>query len=47
MKTDKSSRLLINVLGIPILILIIFLGDSYNQLPIFSVFVAIVLSLGL
>ena len=42
----KSSRTLVNLIGIPSLLAIIFVGDSFNNLPIFSVFVIIVLFLG-
>ena len=43
---DKSSRTLVNLIGIPSLLAIIFVGDSFNNLPIFSVFIGIVLYLG-
>ena len=43
---DKSSRTLVNLIGIPSLLAIIFVGDSFNNLPIFSVFTGIVLYLG-
>ena len=46
MVTKKSSRVLVNLLGIPSLLAIIYVGDSFNNLPIFSVFIAIVLFLG-
>ena len=46
MTADKSSRTLVNLIGIPSLLAIIFVGDSFNNLPIFSVFVIIVLFLG-
>ena len=42
----KSSRTFINLLGIPSLLAIIIAGDSFNQLPIFSIFIGIVLYLG-
>ncbi len=43
---NKSSRVLVNLIGIPSLLAIIYMGDSFNHLPIFSVFIAIVLFLG-
>ena len=43
---DKSSRTLVNLIGIPSLLAIIFVGDSFYNLPIFSVFIGIVLYLG-
>ena len=43
---DKSSRTLVNLIGIPSLLAIIFVGDSFNNFPIFSVFIGIVLYLG-
>ena len=46
MMTNKSSRVLVNILGIPSLLAIIFAGDTFNNLPIFSVFIAVVLFLG-
>ena len=46
MMADKSSRTLVNLIGIPSLLGIIFVGDSFNNLPIFSVFIGIVLYLG-
>ena len=46
MIADKSSRTLVNLIGIPSLLGIIFVGDSFNNLPIFSVFIGIVLYLG-
>ena len=46
MTADKSSRTLVNLIGIPSLLAIIFVGDSFNNLPIFSVFIGIVLYLG-
>ena len=46
MTADKSSRTLVNLIGIPSLLVIIFVGDSFNNLPIFSVFIGIVLYLG-
>ena len=42
----KSSRTFINLLGIPSLLAIIIAGDSFYQLPIFSIFIGIVLYLG-
>ena len=46
MTTNKSSRVLVNLLGIPSLLAIILAGDTFNNLPIFSVFIAVVLFLG-
>ena len=46
MTTNKSSRVLVNLLGIPSLLTIIIAGDTFNNLPIFSVFVVVVLFLG-
>ena len=46
MTTNKSSRVLINLLGIPSLLAIILAGDTFNNLPIFSVFISVVLFLG-
>ena len=46
MSDKKSSRVLINLIGVPSLIGIIILGDDTFQLPIFSLFVLIVLLLG-
>ena len=46
MTVNKSSRLLVNLIGIPSLLAIIIAGDTINNLPIFSVFISIVLFLG-
>jgi len=46
MTENKSSRTLVNLLGIPSLLVIIFAGDTYNDLPVFSVFIMVVLYLG-
>ena len=46
MSEKKSSRTFINLLGIPSLLAIIIAGDSFYQLPIFSLFIGIVLYLG-
>ena len=46
MTDKKSSRVLINLLGVPLLLMIIILGDDTLQIPIFSLFVLIVLLLG-
>jgi len=46
MTTNKSSRVLVNLFGIPSLLAIIFAGDNFNNLPIFSVFVGVVIFLG-
>ena len=47
MSEKKSSRTFINLLGIPSILAIIIAGDSFNQLPIFSIFIGIVLYLGI
>ena len=47
MAEKKSSRTLINLIGIPSLLLIIIVGDNYHQLPIFSLFIGVVLFLGI
>ena len=46
MAKNNSSRTLINLLGIPSLLAIIYLGDSFSNIPIFSVFIGVVLFLG-
>ena len=46
MTVNKSSRVLVNLIGIPSLLAIIIAGDTINNLPIFSVFISIVLFLG-
>ncbi len=46
MAKNNSSRILVNLLGIPSLLAIIYLGDSYSNIPVFSVFIGIVLYLG-
>ena len=46
MLDKKSSRVLINLIGVPLLLAIIILGDDTLQFPIFSFFVLIVLLLG-
>ena len=46
MTADKSSRTLVNLIGIPSLLAIIIVGDSFNNIPVFSVFIGIVLYLG-
>ncbi len=46
MTKNNSSRTLINLLGIPSLLAIIYLGDSFSNIPIFSVFIGAVLFLG-
>ena len=43
MSEKKSSRTFINLLGIPCILAIIVAGDSFHQLPIFSLFVGVVL----
>ena len=45
MTKNNSSRTLVNLLGIPSLLAIIYLGDSYSNIPVFSVFIGIVLYL--
>ena len=47
MAEKKSSRTLINLIGIPSLLLIIIVGDKYHQLPIFSLFIGVVLFIGI
>ena len=47
MSEKKPSRTLINLIGIPTLLAIIVAGDSFYQLPIFSIFIGIVLYLGI
>ncbi|SVE50498.1 uncharacterized protein METZ01_LOCUS503352, partial [marine metagenome] len=47
MSENKSSRTYINLLGIPSLLVIIIAGDNFNQIPIFSIFITIVLYLGI
>lgn len=46
MAKNNSSRTLVNLLGIPSLLAIIYLGDSFSNIPIFSVFIGAVLFLG-
>ena len=46
MSEKKSSRTFINLIGIPSILAIIIAGDSFNQWPIFSFFIGIVLYLG-
>ena len=46
MSDKHSSRTLINLLGIPSILAIIFAGDSLYQLPIFSIFIGIVIYFG-
>ena len=46
MAKNNSSRTLVNLLGIPSLLAIIYLGDSFYNIPIFSVFIGGVLFLG-
>ena len=46
MLEKKSSRTIINLFGIPSLLAIIIVGDSFNQIPIFSIFIGIILYLG-
>ena len=46
MAKNNSSRTLVNLLGIPSLLAIIYLGDSFSNIPIFSVFIGVVLFFG-
>ena len=46
MTTNKSSRVLVNLLGIPSLLAIVLAGDVFYNLPIFSLFVGVVITLG-
>ena len=46
MAKNNSSRTLVNLLGIPSLLAIIYLGDSFFNIPIFSAFIGVVLFLG-
>ena len=46
MAKNNSSRTFVNLLGIPSLLAIIYLGDSFSNMPIFSVFIGGVLFLG-
>ena len=46
MTKNNSSRTLVNLLGIPSLLAIIYLGDSFSNIPIFSAFIGVVLFLG-
>ena len=46
MAKNNSSRTLVNLLGIPSLLAIIYLGDSFSNIPIFSAFIGGVLFLG-
>ena len=46
MTANKSSRTMVNLLGIPSLLAIIYAGDTFSNLPVFSVFVIAVLFLG-
>ena len=46
MAKNNSSRTLVNLLGIPSLLAIIYLGDSFSNIPIFAVFIGVVLFLG-
>ena len=46
MAKNNSSRTLVNLLGIPSLLAIIYLGDSFSNIPIFSTFIGGVLFLG-
>mgnify|MGYP001158337745 FL=1 len=46
MAKNNSSRTLVNLLGIPSLLAIIYLGDSFSNIPIFSAFIGVVLFLG-
>ena len=46
MAKNNSSRALVNLFGVPSLLAIIYLGDSFSNIPIFSVFIGGVLFLG-
>jgi phosphatidate cytidylyltransferase len=47
MTKNNSSRVLVNVLGVPSLLLIIYLGDSsFIPFPVFSIFISTVMFLG-
>ena len=46
MAKNNSSRTLVNLFGIPSLLAIIYLGDSFSNIPIFSAFIGVVLFLG-
>ena len=46
MAKNNSSRTIVNLLGVPSLLAIIYLGDSYSNIPVFSVFIGIILILG-
>ena len=46
MAIDQSSRTLVNLIGIPSLLFIIIVGDTFYNLPIFSFFIVVVLFLG-
>ena len=43
---NKSSRTLVNLIGVPSLIAIIIAGDSFHNLPLFSIFIGVILYLG-
>jgi len=45
MTKNNSSRTLVNLLGIPSLLAIIYFGDSFYNIPIFSIFIGVVLYL--
>ena len=45
MSTKKSSRVLVNFIGIPAILVIIFAGDTFYHLPLFSVFIMVLLFL--
>ena len=47
MSDKNSSRLIINLLGIPSLLGIIIIGDDSFGIPIFSIFIIVVLLLGI
>ena len=46
MSEKNSSRTLINIIGVPSILAIIIAGDTYMNLPLFSIFIGIVLLLG-
>ena len=46
MSKKNSSRLIVNLLGIPSLLFIIYVGDNTFGIPLFSIFTGIVICLG-
>ena len=47
MSKNKVGRLFINVIGVPSLLLIVYLGDGFYNIPIFSLFVLTILFLAI